>query len=48
MEIIADMTRQYKSVFEDMTERINQLEARKSNNDAEIRKLEEQKYSLND
>ena len=41
MEIISDMTRQYKSVFDDMNEKINKLEARKSENDAEIWKLKE-------
>jgi len=32
MEIIADMTRQYKSVEEDLTLRINQLENMKRDN----------------
>ena len=43
MDIISDMTRQFKSVEEDLTNKINQLEKRKANNDEDIRELEAKK-----
>ena len=46
MEIIADMTRQFKSVEEDMLEKINDLSTKKSQNENEIEKLEERKTNL--
>ena len=46
MEIIADMTRQYKSVEEELMNRINRLEQRKDDNAAEIVKLGEIKKNL--
>ena len=47
MEIISDMTRQYKSVEEELMNRINRLEERKSNNNTEMKKLEDTKAKLN-
>ena len=47
MEIISDMTRQYKSVEEELMNRINRLEDRKANNDSEMKKLEDNKTKLN-
>ena len=47
MEIIADMTRQYKSVEEEMLERINNLSTRGSLNEQEIEKLQDKKSKLN-
>ena len=41
MFIIADMTRQYKSVEEDLMNQINQLNRRKENNNEEINRLED-------
>ena len=46
MEIIADMTRQYKSVEEEKTIQIVRLEQRKMDNSNEIQKLEESKKQL--
>ncbi len=46
MEIISDMTRQFKSVEEELMNRINRLEQSKDNNNAEMRKLEENKRAL--
>ena len=46
MEIISDMTRQFKSVEEELMNRINRLEQNKDNNSAEMKKLEENKKSL--
>ena len=48
MEIISDMTRQYKSVFDDMNQKINSLENRKMENDGQNRKLQEEEHSLKD
>ena len=41
MEIISDMTRQFKSVEEELMNRINRLEQSKDNNAAEMKNLEE-------
>ena len=46
MEIISDMTRQFKSVEEELMNRINKLELRKENNTAEMKQLEETKKNL--
>ena len=46
MDIIADMTRQFKSVEEDLTNRINGLENRKSDNELEIDRLRKQHEEL--
>ena len=47
MEIISDMTRQFKSVEEELMNRINRLELNKENNTADIKKLEDNSKSLN-
>ena len=41
MDIISDMTRQYKSVEEEKMEQINNLTKRKNENDDKIATLEE-------
>ena len=41
MYIISDMTRQYKSVEEDLTKQINKLYKRKDDNTQELKRLEE-------
>ena len=46
MDIIADMTRQFKSVEEDLTGRINELENAKSANNLEIGRLQEERDTL--
>ena len=46
MEIISDMTRQFKSVEEELMNRINRLELSKENNTAEMKKLEDTKKNL--
>ena len=46
MEIISDMTRQYKSVEEELNNNINNLERRKDDNAQEINQLKEQKKEL--
>ena len=46
MDIISDMTRQFKSVEEDLTNKINGLEKRKSDYDEEIRELKKTKNDL--
>lgn len=46
MYIISDMTRQYKSVEEDLMNQINQLNRRKENNSEEIGRLEETQKDL--
>ena len=43
MDIISDMTRQFKSVEEDLTNQINRLENRKSDNESKIKSLNEEK-----
>ena len=48
MDIISDMTRQFKSVEEDLTNKINSLEKRRANNDEELRGLEQTKQALLD
>lgn len=46
-DIIADMTRQYKSMFEELTEKINKLEREVVDNDETIADLKEQYEKLN-
>ena len=46
MEIISDMTRQYKSVEEELNNNINNLERREDDNAQEINQLKEQKKEL--
>ncbi|CDW73736.1 UNKNOWN [Stylonychia lemnae] len=46
-DIIADMTRQYKSMFEELTEKINKLEREVVDNDETISDLKEQYEKLN-
>ena len=46
MDIISDMTRQFKSVEEDLTNKINGLEKRKSDYAEEIRELQSRKEAL--
>ena len=41
MEIISDMTRQYKSVEEELNKKINNLERRKDDNAVAIDKLKD-------
>ena len=41
MDIISDMTRQYKSVEEEKMEQINNLTKRKNDNDDKLAALEE-------
>ena len=48
MDIISDMTRQYKSVEEEKMEQINNLTKRKNENDDKIATLEEEKTTLRD
>ena len=48
MEIIADMTRQYKSVQIDMSERVSKLKKRESDNNDHINELEAKKKALED
>ena len=48
MDIISDMTRQYKSVEEEKMEQINNLTKRKNDNDDKIAALETQKKNLED
>ena len=48
MDIISDMTRQYKSVEESLMNKINQLEQRKMENNDEKKRLEESKKALED
>ena len=40
MDIISDMTRQYKSVEEELMNRINKLDEKRRTNDASIEQLE--------
>ena len=40
MDIISDMTRQYKSVEEELMNRINKLDEKRPTNDASIEQLE--------
>lgn len=46
-DIIADMTRQYKSMFEELTEQINKLERKVVDNNEIIEDLKEQYEKLN-
>tara|TARA_B110000259_G_scaffold110625_1_gene126409 strand:- start:229 stop:447 length:219 start_codon:yes stop_codon:yes gene_type:complete len=46
MDIISDMTRQYKSVEEELMEQINRLEQRKTNNEEEIKNLKNKEAGL--
>ena len=46
-DIIADMTRQYKSMFEELTEKINKLEREVVDNDDAISDLKEKYDKLN-
>ncbi len=46
MDIISDMTRQYKSVEEELMEQINRLEQRKTNNEEEIKNLKNKEEGL--
>ena len=46
MDIISDMTRQYKSVEEEKMEQINNLTKRKLKNKEKLDELESQKQSL--
>lgn len=46
-DIIADMTRQYKSMFEELTEQINKLERKVVDNNEIIDDLKEQYEKLN-
>ena len=46
MDIISDMTRQYKSVEEELFEQISRLEQRKSNNEEEIKILKKKEADL--
>ena len=46
MYIISDMTRQYKSVEEDLMNQINKLEKRKMDNTEEIAKLTDTKKNI--
>ena len=46
MDIISDMTRQYKSVEEEKMEQINNLTKRKNDNHDKIAALETQKKNL--
>ena len=46
MYIISDMTRQYKSVEEDLMNQINKLEGRKQHNDQEITRLSNTKRDI--
>ena len=46
MDIISDMTRQYKSVEEELMEQINRLEQRKTNNEEEIKNLKKKEADL--
>tara|TARA_B110001450_G_scaffold197490_1_gene186087 strand:- start:127 stop:447 length:321 start_codon:yes stop_codon:yes gene_type:complete len=46
MDIISDMTRQYKSVEEELMEQINRLEQRKTNNEEEIKNLKNKEGAL--
>ncbi len=46
MDIISDMTRQYKSVEEQLMNKINKLEQRKLENTSETQRLEEQTNEL--
>ena len=48
MDIISDMTRQYKSVEEQLMNKINSLEQRKMENSDEKKRLEESKKALED
>ena len=46
MDIISDMTRQYKSVEEELMNRINKLDEKRRTNDASIEQLEGQRDQL--
>merc|ERR1712070_79145 len=46
MDIISDMTRQFKSVESDLTNHINRLENRKTDNLQQIKNLEDRKEAL--
>ena len=46
MQIISDMTRQYKSVEEDLMDHINRLNNRRDENERNIKDLEEKKNNL--
>ena len=46
MDIISDMTRQFKSVEEELLNRIDRLDKRSMDNDEEIKKLEQNKKNL--
>jgi hypothetical protein len=48
MYIISDMTRQYKSVEEDLMNQINKLERRKEHNTQEIARLTDTKRNIED
>ena len=47
MDIISDMTRQYKSVEEELMNRINKLDEKKRANEHQIETLEQQRNQLN-